>query len=273
MDIIISILGVILTIFLIVGIHEFGHFIVARMCGIKVLRFSIGFGKSLYSWSDKKGTEYVLAAIPLGGYVKMVDETEENVTAEDLPFAYNRQPMYKRIAVVVAGPLFNFIFAFLIYWAIFMTGFTTVAPITGKILPGSIAAMAGLKPQDEIISIDHRPTNSWASVMIRLSQFIGSVDNLVIETQHQNAKVSSAHTLNLSQWKIDALKPDPLKSLGIEPYEPNIPAIIGSIQPGSAAEKSTLKVGDSIISIANKPVKNWMDAIEIITAHPLKTLT
>src|SRR5580693_3341072 len=151
MDIMISIFGVMLTIFLIVGIHEFGHFIVARMCGIKVLRFSIGFGKPLYHWYDKKGTEYVLAAIPLGGYVKMLDETEENVSSDELHLAYNRQPLYKRIAVILAGPFFNFIFAFVIYWFIFVIGFTTLIPLIGKVLPGSIAANAGLKAQDEII--------------------------------------------------------------------------------------------------------------------------
>src|SRR6266446_5717403 len=109
MYIMISLFGIILTIFLIVGIHEFGHFVVARLCGIKVLRFSIGFGKALYRWYDKKGTEYVLAAIPLGGYVKMLDETEDKVPLNELHLAYNRQPIYKRVLVVLAGPLFNFI--------------------------------------------------------------------------------------------------------------------------------------------------------------------
>lgn len=272
MDIIISIFGVILTIFLIVGIHEFGHFIVARMCGIKVLRFSIGFGKSLYRWSDKKGTEYILAAIPLGGYVKMLNETEEKVSPKELHLAYNRQPIYKRVAVILAGPFFNFIFAFIIYWFIFIFGFTTIIPLIGKILPGSIAASAGLKAQDEIISIAGKPTKSWPNVMIRLSQYLGDHDKLIMETQHQHSKTPTTHTLNLAQWKLDALKPDPLESLGIEPYEPNIPATIGTIQAGSAAERAKLKVGDTIISIGNNPVKDWIEAITIISTHPSKTL-
>lgn len=273
MDIIISIFGVIITIFLIVGIHEFGHFIVARMCGIKVLKFSIGFGKALYRWYDKKGTEYVLAAIPLGGYVQMLDENEKNVPAEELHLAFNRQSLYKRVAVILAGPLFNFIFAFIIYWFIFIIGFTTVKPLIGKVLPNSIAANAGLKAQDEIISIAEQPTQSWPKVLIRLSQYIGNQDTLIIETQPQHSKTITTHTLDLAQWKIDALKPDPLTTLGIEPYEPNIPAIIGTIQTGSAADHAKLKQGDTIISIDNTPVKNWIEATTIISNHPSQTLT
>lgn len=273
MDIIISTLGIILTIFFIVGIHEFGHFIVARLCGIKVLRFSIGFGKSLYRWHDKKGTEYVLAAIPLGGYVKMLDESEEIVLPEEVHLAYNRQPLYKRIIVVLAGPLFNFIFAFIIYWFIFVIGFTSVIPLIGKILPNSIAALAGLKAQDEIISLDHQPTKSWSNVLIRLSRFIGDTHTLAIETKNLKTQQAATHILNLAQWKVDELKPDPLKSLGIEPYEPTIPAIIGKIQSGSAAAQSNLKSGDVILSIENKKIHDWMEAINIISTHPSETLS
>ena len=130
-----------------------GHFIVARAVGIKVLRFSIGFGKTLFRFYDKKGTEYVLAAIPLGGYVKMLDEGEGDVATEELPKAYNRQPIYKKIAVIIAGPFSNLIFAFILYWLIFMIGFSTIAPVIGEVAPKSIAANAGLKPQEEIINV------------------------------------------------------------------------------------------------------------------------
>lgn len=273
MDIITSILGILLTIFFIVGIHEFGHFIVARMCGIKVLKFSIGFGKSLYRWSDKKGTEYVLAAIPLGGYVKMLDQGEEHVPPHELHLAFNRQPLYKRLAVILAGPLFNFIFAFIIYWFIFVIGFTAIVPLIGKVIPGSIAEHAGIKAQDEIVSIEKEPTRNWSHVLIRLSRHMGDNDTLTMETQALHSTTRTTHILNLSQWKIDALKPDPLESLGIKPYEPNIPAVIGTIQAGSAAERAKLQTGDAIISIDNHPITDWIQAITIISTHPSKTLS
>jgi regulator of sigma E protease len=125
----IAIIGIIVTILLVVGVHEFGHFLAARACGIKVLRFSIGFGKKLFSWHDKSGTEFMFAAIPLGGYVKMLDEEEGLVPAEDLHRAYNRQPIYKKMIVVAAGPFSNMVFAFLLYWILFMVGFVTPIPL------------------------------------------------------------------------------------------------------------------------------------------------
>src|SRR3990167_965504 len=139
MSILISVLSILITILFVVGTHEFGHFITARLLKVKVLRFSIGFGKTLLRWTGKSGTEYVFALIPLGGYVKMLDETEDNVPADQLPLAYNRQPLYKKFLIVLAGPLTNLVCAFVLYWVIFMTGFMTVKPVTGTIKPGSIA--------------------------------------------------------------------------------------------------------------------------------------
>lgn len=270
MNLLISILGILITIFLVVGIHEFGHFIVARMCGIKVLRFSIGFGKSLYHWHDKKGTEYVLAAIPLGGYVKMVDEMEENVSPADLPYAFNRQPIYKKILVIIAGPLFNLVFAFLLYWLLFMIGFTTIKPLVGSVLSGSIADKAGIKPQQEIIQIDQYPTRGWTSVIIKIFERAGDTNQMQVQTL-QN-QIEQNHILNLSSWHMDELKPDPLESLGIKPYEPLIPTVIAMIKPDSPAALSGLKIGDQILSVENKPTKDWMTLVELISEKPGATL-
>lgn len=272
MSLIISLFGILLTIFLVVGVHEFGHFIVARLSGIKVLRFSIGFGKPLYRWYDKKGTEYVLAAIPLGGYVKMVDEREENVLASDLPYSFNRQPLYKRIAVICAGPFSNLIFAALLYWLLFVIGFTTIKPIIGEVTPNSIAAMAGLKPQQEILQIDHEPTSGWYAVIIRLFEHAGDQGTLQIQATSPNATQSTNYQLNLASWKMDELKPDPLKSLGIEPYAPKIPAVIDVIQPNSPAEQAGLKPKDQIIAIGNQSIKDWMEIVNIIAFAPEQTL-
>lgn len=272
MDILISILGVILTIFFIVGIHEFGHFIIARLCGIKVLCFSIGFGKSLYRWYDKKGTEYIIAAIPLGGYVKMLDEAEGAVPANELHLAFNRQPLYKRVAVIIAGPLFNFIFAFFIYWFIFIIGFNAMVPLIGNVEPNSIAAKAGIKPQDEIIRVADRLTQTWPNVIISLGRFLGDKQSLTIETKNTTTHAIQKHILDLNEWKIDALKPDPLDSLGIKIYEPIVPATIGKILPDSAAAQANLKVGDTLLSIGDKNINDWSEAMELITEHPTQTL-
>lgn len=268
LDLIIAILGIIITILLIVGIHEFGHFIVARWVGIKVLRFSIGFGKTLFHWYDKKGTEYVFAAIPLGGYVKMLDETEDSVPADQVHLAYNRQPVYKKVAVVIAGPLSNLIFALFLYWIVFMVGFTTLIPLIGKVEPGSIAAHAGLQANEEITKINNHQTLSWTSVVMRLLVFIGDNNQIDMETKTLHSSEVKSHKLDLTGWHLDELKPDPLASLGIAPYQPIIPTIIGKIMPESPAAKSKLEENDKIISIADTDTKSWHEALEIISKHP-----
>ncbi len=240
--------------------------------GIKVLRFSLGFGKALFKWQDKKGTEFVLAAIPLGGYVKMLDETEDKVPVNELHLAFNRQPLYKKIAVVIAGPLTNFIFAFVLYWLLFVIGFTTFTPIIGKVIPHSIAAQAGLKPQDEILSLNNKTTNDWNAVVFRLMSYLGEEAQVKMTTQALHSHSPQEHTLDLTTWKMNDLKPDPLGSLGIEPYQPDIPLIIGMLQPNSPASKSGLQINDVILSIDHQRINNWEQLITLITTHPAETL-
>lgn len=267
-DLIIAIIGILLTIFFVVGVHEFGHFIVARACGIKVLRFSIGFGKPLYRWYDKKGTEYVLAAIPLGGYVKMLDETEGKVSKEELHLAYNRQPIYKKLAVVAMGPIANLIFAFLLYWFLFMIGFVTSKPIIGEVAPHSIAAQAQLKPQEEIISIANKRTTSWSPVVIYLITHTNDKLPVSINVQKLSSPEVTQHQLNLTQMHLDDLKPDPLTSIGITPYQPTIPSVVGETKNPN----SPLKKGDKVLSINGQHVKDWIDVIKKIYDNPDKTL-
>jgi len=265
---VIGIAGILLTIFFVVGVHEFGHFFVARLVGIKVLRFSMGFGKALFRWHDKKGTEYVIAAIPLGGYVKMLDENEDPVDKSELHLAYNRQPVYKRAAVVIAGPFFNLLFAFLLYWLMFIVGFTVIVPVIGKITPHSIAADAGLKPNQEIVRIDNKSVLSWTSISIRLMPHIGEKSVLTIETKNPVSSHTQSHRLDLSGWQVNDLQPEPLESLGIIPLEPVIPSVITKIEPNSPAAKSSLKPADKIISINDQPINSWNEAMAFITLHP-----
>jgi regulator of sigma E protease len=272
LNILISIIGVILTILFVVGFHEFGHFIVARMLGIKVLRFSIGFGKSLYTCHDKRGTEYVLAAIPLGGYVKMLDEGEGHVDPSELKYAYNRQPYYKKMAVIIAGPIFNLILALFIYWIIFMAGFTSLAPVLGKITPGSIAAQAGLKSKQEIIQIDQDKVTSWISVVVNLLMHAGDKGPMQMVVKNPGTAALQTYQLNLNTWELSDLKPDPLKSLGIEPYEPDVPPVLGNITADSPAAKSGLQTNDKILQVDGKAVKDWFAFVEITATHPDKML-
>src|SRR3990167_8167312 len=153
MSIIIAIIGSIAAIFGIIILHEWGHFVVARFCGIKVLRFSIGFGKALWRHTSKKGTEYILAILPLGGYVKMLGEGDEITTPEDAHRAYNHKPLWVRMAVVLAGPLTNLIIAVIAFWGVYLMSISHKKPVVGVVAPNSIAAEAGLKSGDELVSI------------------------------------------------------------------------------------------------------------------------
>lgn len=269
----VSIIGILITIFFVIGTHETAHFLIARLVGVKVLRFSIGFGKTLCRWHDKKGTEYVIALVPLGGYVKMLDETEDAVPENELHFAYNRQPFYKKFLIVIAGPITNLFCAFILYWIIFMVGFTTIKPMIGAVEPNSIAAVAGLKANQEIVKIDNQPVTAWAGFMLRLLSHAGNKDQATIDTLTTPQQTTSQHTLDLTDWKMDGLTPDPLSSIGIKPYMPTVPLIIGKIASDSPAAKAKLLIHDKIIAINQQPIKDWNQIITFITEHPDQTLT
>lgn len=267
-----SIIGIIVTIFLVVSIHEYGHFLFARLLGVKVLRFSIGFGKPFYCWHNKKGTEFALAPIPLGGYVKLLDENEGAVPENERRFAYNRQPLYKQFLIVAAGPLFNLVLAFILYWLLFVIGFTTVIPLVGKITPHSIADTAGMKPQQEVISVNHTPVSTWMSVIINILGQTGNTGTMPVEVKKLTSQQPKLLLFNLADWHLDELKPEPLESLGIKPYEPPIPAIINIIQPDSNAI-SKLQKDDKILFIDNKSIHDWYDVADIISKHPDQALS
>lgn len=269
----ISIFGILLTIFFVIGTHEFAHFVTARWLGVKVLRFSIGFGKPLRKWYDKKGTEYVLAPIPLGGYVKMLDETEERVSKEEKHLAFNRQPFYKKFLIVAAGPVMNIGCAFILYWLVFVIGFVTVKPVIGQVNPHSIAYEGGLKPNQQIISVDNRKTLTWTSVMFHLLAHAGNRDHLKIEVKSTSDDKVQTHILDLSNWHIGKLTPDPLAGLGIIPYQPEIPLIIGLVSANSPAQSSNLHIGDKIIAINDKPIKKWQELITFVNQHPGETVS
>ena len=232
---VISLFGILITIFFVIGTHEYAHFLVARLLNIKILRFSIGFGKTIWHWHDKKGTEFVIALIPLGGYVKMLDEHEGKVPDAQLPFAFNRQPFYKKFLVVAAGPLTNLCCAFILYWIIFVVGFATILPIIDHIVPGSIAAHSGLKANQEIVRVNNKNTFNWMRVVVSLITEAGNKNPIKLEVKNLADKILETHYVDLSNWHIDGLTPNPLLSIGIVPDSKRMRQFIHQIQFGPVA--------------------------------------
>lgn len=257
-----------LTLLLLVTVHEYGHFQVARWCGVKVLRFSFGFGKVLARWHDKKGTEYAWSLFPLGGYVKMLDESEGDVAEEDKPYAFNNKSLLARTAIVFAGPLFNFIFAFVALWLVLVIGMHSLAPMIESVMPGSIAARAGLAPKQEIIALNDIKINSWRDFQYAMMPLIGSGETVRVTVKSLVDGQQKHLSLSLVDWHIDDKKPDPLNSLGIEPFIPSIPPVVGEVVPDSPAAHAGLQAGDDILSVDGKPFNDWMFLVDYVRARP-----
>lgn len=268
MNILFSIFIIVFTFMVLVGIHEFGHFWFARRFGIKVLSFSFGFGKVLFRTKDKLGTEYLFSAIPLGGYVRMLDEREAPVAPNEQAYAFNRQPIFKRTIVILAGPLFNLLLAFAIYWAAFTMGFMQIIPTIGHIKPNSIAAQAGMRPFEEIINVDGHDVQGWPATTLRIIQRFGNPGTLSITTLSPNTHHTQQYKLTLSRWKIGDLNPEPVESLGIVPLKPPMLAQFDKVFTNTPAAQAGLLVNDLVTAINNKPVNDWDSFLGIIQQSP-----
>jgi regulator of sigma E protease len=259
MNILSSLFFFLLTIGVLIAIHEYGHFWVARKLGVKVLRYSIGFGKPL--WLRRRGpdqTEYVLAALPIGGYVRMLDEREGEVAEHERHRAFNRQPLAKRFAIVA-------------YWLVFMLGITVIKPMIGEVVPDSIAAHSGLVSGDVITSVDDKRTDDWQSVVMNLLD--GSLaENSAHIKVRDAAGVEQDRVLNLKTVSRDMNQGDFLETLGIHPYRPTLKAVIGVIEPGEPAEQAGLKVGDRIVKCDGKPISDWVAWVEYVRGHAGQTI-
>jgi len=267
-----SVVALIVTLGILIAFHEFGHYWVAKRMGVKVLRFSIGFGKPI--WSRKMGidqTEYALAAIPLGGYVKMLDEREGEVQPEELHRAFNRQPVGKRFAIVIAGPLFNFVFAVIAYFAMYLMGVPGIKPIIGEVTPASPAAVAGFVKGDEITSVGNERTPTWN--MVRMALLEQSLDNdrVVIHVKDSNGVVRETQ-LDLHGISLEEKQKSLLKSAGLELFMPEYPAIIGQLTADGAGKRDGLQSGDRVLSVNGKEVTLWEDWVNVIRQNPERTL-
>ncbi|WMQ74970.1 MAG: Regulator of sigma-E protease RseP [Sodalis sp.] len=258
-------LGVLIT------VHEFGHFGVARLCGVTVERFSIGFWRALWRWCDKRGTEYVIAAIPLGGYVKMLDERLDIVAPERRHETFNHKTVWQRAAIIAAGPVFNFLFAIFAYWLVFLIGMPSYRPVIGGVALHSIAAQAEISPGMELKSVDGIETPDWDSVRLRLINKIGHGDT-TLSVAPFGAAQSERKTLDLRGWQFEPNKQDAIVSLGIIPLGPRIEPVLTEVEQGSAAMKAGLKVGDRIVKVNGQPITAWQPFVTKVRDHPGRPL-
>ncbi len=273
MEILQTVFYFIVAIGLLIAIHEFGHFWVARKTGVKVLRFSIGFGKVIWkSQQDSDSTEYVLSAIPLGGYVKMVDEREGEVASADLPYAFNRQPLWARTAIVAAGPIFNLMLAVILYWLVFMMGETGMRPIVGVVPANTLAAQAGFVEGEEIVAVNGIKTRTWRETMETLLAAAMDADaGLSVRVKNADDAMT-VHTLVIP-LEVSQEPERLIKELGLRAWQPTILPIVGKVIAESVAAQAGLQTGDLIVSADGKSFKDWLSWVEYVQAHADKTMS
>ncbi len=275
MSVIHNIFFFIVAIGVLVTFHEYGHYWVARKAGVKVLRFSVGFGRPLLSWRRKSAEgddiEYIIAAIPLGGYVKMLDEREGNVSAADLPRAFNNQNVAKRIAIVAAGPIFNFILAIFLYWIVFMLGTTVDRPFIGESEVGSIAEKAGFDIQDEVLSVGNAEIDSWNGFRLEiLNQGLDGGDLLI--HVRDTSGVEKTRILSLGEIQLLEDEGDIFRRIGFKQWWPVLPAEIGGVIEQGAADSAGIKQGDIILSVDGISIENWITLVEMIRQKPAQAM-
>jgi len=270
MNLAVTVLAFIVALGVLIVFHEFGHYLIARFFGVKVLRFSIGFGRPL--WRARFGrdqTEWVIAALPLGGYVKMLDEHEGPVAPEEAHRAFNRQSVWKRIAIVAAGPAANFLLAIAFYWALFVGGVQEAKPVVGTPDGGTVAEASGLTRGETILKINGEPMASWQQVRWRLLQ-------LAVERQAARLEVIDPkqrltwRTLDLSSFDLEGFDSDPLARLGLRLDRPDVAPVIGKVVPGSVAEAGGLRPGDRVVSIDGGGIQVWEDVVKAVRRRPGK---
>ena len=273
MSILLNIIAFIFAIGILVTFHEFGHYWVAKKSGVKVLRFSVGFGRSLYQWLGADGTQYRIAAIPLGGYVKMLDEREDpNIDPNEQHRAFNRQSLQVRSVIVAAGPLANFLLAFILSFLTFVIGISGVRPVIGEVRPDSVAANAGVQIDDEILAVNDQDVKSWQEVGMAILDVATSEQQLMLElTQDKFDEASRQVTIDTAG--LNMLGDDGyMEALGFSGPVPKIPAIVADISSGGSADRYGLQVGDQIVAFNGESVADWGYLVDQVQQNASKSV-
>ena len=276
MTFLLTLLAAIFVLGPLIALHEWGHYIIARLCGVKVLTYSIGFGPKIFGWTSKKsGIDYRISALPLGGYVKMLDEREGEVAKDELHLAFNRQHPLKKIAIVAAGPIMNFVIAIVLFWVLFMTPSEQLATKIGQVLPDTPAAIAQLPIGDKIVAIDGHDVQTWEGINYRLAGRMGETTNISVTLQSEVDKGAiKTYQAPIKEFMQGAAQgKDALSSFGMIPWQPNIAPIVGDVTPDGAASRQGLKAGDRITAINGEEINDWISATRIIRDNPETLLT
>ena len=272
MSILFTILSFIVAISILVAIHEYGHYIVAKKLGVKILRFSIGFGKPLWKKTfGKDKTEFVIAALPLGGYVKMLDKRETEVDEKDMHREFTAQSVWTRIAIVAAGPIFNFLFAFFAYWLMFVVGVSGVKPVIGNVDADGLAKQAGITSGYEIVAINNNKTPIWDVAVKNIIPAIVDRSQAVLELKNKEGNTIT-RTLDFSATTGEIKVENLFEQIGFNPWRPLIKPTIGAVLDDSPAKDAGFKVDDKIISVNGTLTPDWLDVVEIVSNKPAEIL-
>ncbi|MEK9576038.1 MAG: RIP metalloprotease RseP [Luminiphilus sp.] len=274
MQVLFSIVMALVTLGILVTIHEYGHYWVARRCGVRVLRFAVGFGRPLAMRVDRHGTEFALCAIPLGGYVKMLDERDEgqDVTVENRHESFNAQPVRNKLAIVSAGPAANFLLAILVLFGLFLRGETGIAPVVEAVEPGSVAHDVGLMQGQEIVAVDGASTPTIANVRFALLKRLGDTGTIDISVGSALSNLQQTYALPIDRWLGGAEAPDPTRALGLTLGIPPLQPSIGSLVEDGPATRAGFKVGDTIIEADGQAISTWSQWVDLVRAAPGQSL-
>ena len=272
-SILISLISIIILLGVIIGIHELGHFLAARKFNVHVIRFKIGFGKTLVSRFDKRGTEFSIGLLPLGGYVQMLGEDNPIQGKDSDPDNYSEEISYPqaslgaRAIITAAGPIANFVLAVIAYFLIFMIGVKDLAPIVGAVNDDSLAMQAGIEVGDRIVAIDNKEVVSLKDLNTLLALRIGETGSILVNYKKPNSDLKYSESVNIEDWLSSELDQSIISSFGILPF---IPPIVSSVQVGSPADKSGIESGDQIIKVGDNVIRTWYELVEEISSIPDK---
>lgn len=267
-----TVLAFIVALGVLIVVHEYGHFLVARLCGVKVLRFSVGFGRPLFTWRrGRDQTEFVLAAIPFGGYVKMLDEREAPVAPAELGRAFNRQGVGARILIVVAGPLFNFVFAIAVYAGLFMYGLPEARPVLAEPAAATLARAAGFHSGDLVRAVDGQAVSTWQDLRWRVLQAALQRQRLSVEVINEREQISTL-VLDLQHFPAEEVESDALERIGLALFRPKLAPVLGQVVRGGAAEKAGLAAGDRVLRVDGQALATWDELVQAVRQRPQQSL-